>query len=535
MFLKTEIKEICLDNNIPQISEELRMMRFLVDIFLSKKKLTPPLLKEDVLSLSFDFIKKHPEYQKYQKLLAVIINNYAWKPIVAGIPYNRRILLLPQCMRHVSDCPAKTDELGLMCEECGLCSIAEISEQAEKFGYHVIVSEGTTAVKLLLSSGKVECVIGIGCLDSFERSFPLTIKEAVPSLAIPLFNSDCKNSRVDLEWLKEILPIKNDYQWNGWINLDNTRNEIQSWFKRENLESLFGNTVQSKNIANNWLETGGKRWRPMIMVSLCKTLCNEKQITSDILRKLAVSVECFHKASLVHDDIADNDPERYGKPTLHVEYDMPVALNTGDLLTGYGYQMIAESGASAEQMAKLLSIAAMGHRDLCLGQGEELLLRNKSSVLSVEKVLEIFSNKTSPAFEVALKFGAVVGNADDKIMYILGQYSKVLGIAYQIKDDLEDFTEEGNSDGFNAFHPSLITAILNEKVPEKTLDFMNRIHGGDKNSGNEFRQWANDQNAIDEAQKMLEHYKQQALEVLVGLENVNVKVLLYRLANRILG
>ncbi len=535
MFLNTEIKDLKIENNVPQKSEELRMMRFLIDIFLSKKNITPPLLKEDVLSLSAEFIKEHHDYEKYQKLLAVIINNYAWKPVVSGIPYNRRILLLPQCMKNMTDCPAETDELGLICEECGLCSIGEIKNQAEKLGYHVIVSEGTTAVKLLLSSGQVECVIGVGCLESFERSFPLTVKEAVPSLAIPLFNYDCKNSVVDLEWLKEILPVKNDFQWNGWVNLDNTRSKIQSWFKLTSLEELFGNSVESVNIANNWLTKGGKRWRPLIMVSLCQALCSDKQLNSDTIRKLAVSVECFHKASLVHDDIADNDSVRYGKPTLHEEYDIPVALNTGDLLTGYGYQMIAGSGAGDEKITKLLSIATKGHSDLCLGQGEELLWRNKSSVLSTEKVLKIFSDKTSPAFEVALKFGAVIGGAGQQLMDILGDYSKTLGIAYQIKDDLEDFSDEKNSSDLNAYHPSLITAILNEKMPAKTNEYMIAIQKGEKNSVAEFISWAKEQRAIDEAGAMLEYYKQQTLEVLVGLENVNVKVLLYRLANRILS
>jgi len=535
MMLKGDIKEVQIENNIPQRSDELRGMRYLVDVFLSKKKLTPPLMQEEVLMLSSEFIQKNTEFKDFQKLLAVMINNYVWKPVVSGIPFNRRILLLPQCMRHATKCPAKIDELGLLCEECGSCSIQNISEQAENLGYHVIVSEGTTTVKSLLSSGTVECVIGVGCLDSFERSFPLTVKEAVPSLAIPLFNSDCKNSRVDIEWLKEVLPIKNDYQWNGWVNLDKTRNEVKSWFTADQLENLFGNKDQSVQIANQWLETGGKRWRPLIMVSLCQALGNDKHIDSDIIRKLAVSVECFHKASLVHDDIADNDPERYGKPTLHEIYDMPIALNTGDLLTGYGYQMIAESGATVEQIAKLLSIASTGHRDLCLGQGEELIWRNSSSVLSIQKILKIFSDKTSPAFEVALKFGAVVGGADQEIMDALGGYSKALGIAYQIKDDLEDFTIESNSNDFHAFRPSLITAILGEESPEETQAYMDKIQLGDTEATIEFHKWAHEQKAVSEAQYMLDEYKLEALEVLNGISNVNLKVLLYRLANRILG
>ena len=58
------------------------------------------------------------------------------------------------------------------------------------------------------------------------------------------------------------------------------------------------------------------------------------------VRKLAVAVECFHKASLIHDDIEDNDAIRYGEKTLHEEHGLAVALNVGDLLIGEGYRLI---------------------------------------------------------------------------------------------------------------------------------------------------------------------------------------------------
>src|SRR3978361_1545504 len=90
------------------------------------------------------------------------------------------------------------------------------------------------------------------------------------------------------------------------------------------------------------------------------------------LRRIAVAVECFHKASLIHDDIEDNDDLRYGEQTVHAQHGIPVALNVGDLLLGEGYRLIAESDAPAEARAEMLRVAAMGHRNLSLGQGAEL-------------------------------------------------------------------------------------------------------------------------------------------------------------------
>ena len=91
-----------------------------------------------------------------------------------------------------------------------------------------------------------------------------------------------------------------------------------------------------------------------------------------VFRKVALAVECFHKASLIHDDIEDDDAERYGQQTIHAEHGIPVALNVGDLLVGEGYRLLAESAAPPHVIAQMIRIASAGHRSLCLGQGAEL-------------------------------------------------------------------------------------------------------------------------------------------------------------------
>ena len=102
----------------------------------------------------------------------------------------------------------------------------------------------------------------------------------------------------------------------------------------------------------------------------------------DDIKKIAVAIECFHKASLIHDDIEDNDATRYGEKTLHAEYGVPVALNVGDLLIGEGYRMIASSKESPEQKSQMLLVAAQGQRQLCRGQGEELCWARDPAPLS---------------------------------------------------------------------------------------------------------------------------------------------------------
>ncbi|WP_372751375.1 polyprenyl synthetase family protein [Labilibaculum sp.] len=518
-------------NSLPQHPKKLKQIRDLIRDYAAECELVPPLQEEDVIFHSGELIQKHPELFLYQKLLAVMINNYAWSTIVAGIPFNRRILLLPKCISHSSQCPAKYDELGLLCEQCGRCDLAEIIAQADEFGYHTIVSEGTTSASILLSSGQVECVIGVGCLHSFERTFPLAVKEAVPSIAIPLYNNDCKDSKVDRIWLDEVLAIRNESNWKGWINLESLKQVVKDWFTIDKLSVLFGKDDPTINIAINWMEKDGKRWRPMIMVAVYDALTGNGGVYDETIQKLAVSIECFHKASLVHDDIADEDDERYRKPTLHKEYDIPVALNVGDLLVGFGYQMVAESGA--KNIRKLLSVASNAHRDLSLGQGEELLWRRNEKLLTEEEIIRIFSNKTSPAFEVALQFGAILAVADEQVQKIISEYSNALGIAYQIKDDLDDFKQESIASGFNTIQPSLVSTLLNKSHPEKMQEWYLRNQKKDSSLEVEFLQWEETQKAMKEAEEMLIIYKRNALKALKPLKNTTLKILLTRLLNRI--
>jgi geranylgeranyl pyrophosphate synthase len=529
MIIHEKDKNNSMTNAVPQHPEKLKKIRELIHDYAVDQEMIPPLQEEEVIYHATQLIQKHPELFLYQKLLAVMINNYAWQKIVAGIPYNKRILLLPKCMSHSTACPAKYDELGLLCEQCGRCELAEVIQQADDLGYFTIVSEGTTSASALLSSGTLECVIGVGCLHSFERSFPLAVKEAVPSIAIPLYNNDCKDSKIDRIWLSEVLSLRSENSWNGWINLDHLKGSVKDWFQRENLQKHFEpNADESVQIISDWMAVDGKRWRPLIMMAVYQTLQEDQKIESESLERLAISIECFHKASLIHDDIADEDQYRYGKETLHTQYNVPVAINLGDLLLGYGYQLIAD--AHVKSTRKLLRIAAQGHRDLSLGQGEELLWRKQQKILSEEEIYKIFSLKTSPAFDVALQFGAVLAGADQNLLKVLSQYSKALGIAYQIKDDLEDFRGEELVSGFNTLQPSLIAAILNRKYPEKMKNW--------KNSAGEFNQeimkWKETKEAIQEAEKQLQHYKKQALFALQGVKQAALKILLIRLLGKII-
>jgi geranylgeranyl pyrophosphate synthase len=259
---------------------------------------------------------------------------------------------------------------------------------------------------------------------------------------------------------------------------------------------------------------------------------------ADAIRNVALAVECFHKASLAHDDIEDNDGERYGKDTLHREYGMPLALNTGDLLVGEGYRLIACSGASAGDITRMLRVASEGHCKMCHGQGEELAWTREPGMLTVEQVLRIFRMKTSPAFEVALRLGAICAGADDTLHTALTAFSESLGIAYQIDDDLKDFYNDDNRDDIKAARPSLLLALVCEDAPATLKQKLENAwaNGTDPAEyADEIRQVADMLGIGERARELREKYRCRTLNALKDVRNINLKILLYRLTAKILG
>src|SRR5215510_13019499 len=172
----------------------------------------------------------------------------------------------------------------------------------------------------------------------------------------------------------------------------------------------------TEDIAYDWLVKGGKRFRPFITLAAYDALREDQSIATgddqtvtlpDAVRRVAVAMEAFHKASLVHDDIEDNDEYRYGHQTLHRKHGVSTAINVGDYLLGLGYRMIANESTHlpSEAVAAILKRLSEAHVKLSEGQGAELLWRDeaqKEITLQPIDALKIYALKTAPAFEAAL-------------------------------------------------------------------------------------------------------------------------------------
>ncbi len=278
----------------------------------------------------------------YRDYVGVLLNNEVWREHLATVPFDRRLLLLPKCLRVEDKCPAPFDEFGLLCKQCGLCTIQDLQEEAERLGYAVLVAEGSALVMALIQSGKIDAIVGVSCLSVLERAFPYMEAAAIPGVAIPLLQDDCKDTTVDIDWVWNVIHLTSDDRTRR-LDLDALRTEVETWFAPAALDALLGPAEgDADRVAREWLAADGKRWRPFLTACAYKALQDDPaEPLPESLRKAAVAVECFHKASLVHDDIEDADERRYGRDTLHVEHGIPVALNVGDLLVGEGYRLLA--------------------------------------------------------------------------------------------------------------------------------------------------------------------------------------------------
>ncbi|MAS92560.1 MAG: polyprenyl synthetase [Verrucomicrobiales bacterium] len=525
--------------NIPQTKIERDHFLQAIRNYVETENPVPPMPIEelDVHARKILATLNYEGDDTYLHYTAVCLNNEMWRETLAEIPYERRLLLMPKCLRVEDKCPAPFDEFGLLCKQCGLCSIQDFQNEAERLGYAVLVAEGSAIVMSLIQTGQIEAIVGISCLPVLERTFPYVEAAAIPSIAVPLLQDDCINTTVDIDWVWEYIHLTSDDQTRR-LDLNSLHREVKEWFTPEAIESVMGPAEGAQEeIAREWLARDGKRWRPFLTVAAFEALREDRgePIPEDI-KKIALATELFHKASLIHDDIEDEDHGRYDQPTLHAEHGIPVALNAGDLLIGEGYRLIGECEASDAQKAEMLLVASRGQRELCRGQGAELIWAKNPSPLKSKQVLEIFRQKTAPAFEVALKLGASYAGKLDEVGDVLAAYSENLGIAYQIRDDMDDLGEDAGDNELEQMRPSVLLAVARERArgdDKALLESLWNHEDLEDIAIHKIRKLAHEVEADEKCMLLLETYKEAAVRSLAELENPNLKGLLRRVMGKI--
>src|SRR4051812_9242141 len=258
--------------NVPQTPVQRAHILQAIRNYVAEFNPVPP-MPMDELKVHADrlveMLKCEPIYRDY---IGVLLNNEMWRETLAAVPFERRLLLMPKCLRVESKCPAPFDEFGLLCKQCGLCSIQDLQVEAERLGYAVLVAEGSAIVMSLIQTGKIEAIVGVSCLSVLERAFPYMEAAAIPGVAIPLLQDDCIDTTVDLDWIWDYIHLTSDDRTRR-LDLGGLREEVDFWFTGLSLDLVMGNGEgETERIAREWLGRAGKRWRPFLTVSAFQAL-----------------------------------------------------------------------------------------------------------------------------------------------------------------------------------------------------------------------------------------------------------------------
>ncbi|MHB8966933.1 MAG: polyprenyl synthetase family protein [Thermoleophilia bacterium] len=185
------------------------------------------------------------------------------------------------------------------------------------------------------------------------------------------------------------------------------------------------------------LAAGGKRLRPLLVLLSSPGGAQPDEVLYDA----AVAVELVHMATLVHDDVLDNAELRRGQPTLVARYGAAVSTCAGDYLFSSAFGVL--SRAASRSANEELSRAILG-----LSRGELLQMRQAYDYgITREEYFERCRLKTSGLFSAACRLGAGLSGAGDKVVGAVGEYGDCLGTAFQITDDILDFSGDASRFG----------------------------------------------------------------------------------------
>ncbi len=188
---------------------------------------------------------------------------------------------------------------------------------------------------------------------------------------------------------------------------------------------------------------GGKRLRPLLTLETAKILGEDIQT----VLPLACCIEMIHTYSLIHDDLPcmDNDDFRRGKPTNHKAFPEAIALLAGDGLLSYAPLVFIKNTPDCIPKERIIRVLeemfeAIGPSGMIGGQVMDIMSENKTIDENTFKY--IHTHKTGKMFELSLRGGAILCNADEKMLDILTNYAKTIGYAFQIADDILDITAD---------------------------------------------------------------------------------------------
>ena len=186
-----------------------------------------------------------------------------------------------------------------------------------------------------------------------------------------------------------------------------------------------------------FLDRGGKRWRPILML-----LCAEAVGDNQNAEVLIPVVELIHNGTLMVDDIEDDSDVRRGAPAIHRQYGEDVAINTGNLMYYLPYLALKHADLSDGMRLQLHEIISDEMIKIHFGQGMDIYWHNGGKPITEALYLQMCAFKTGTLARMSAKLGVVAAGGTEQQMHALGRFAESLGIAFQIQDDILNITNQ---------------------------------------------------------------------------------------------
>lgn len=314
--------------------------------------------------------------------------------------------------------------------------------------------------------------------------------------------------------------------------------EIQAFLKPhlQEVESLMNVTLKSDvdllDLTNSKLmEHPGKRLRPslaLLVAGACGTVC-------DSTYRYAAAAELLHNATLLHDDVVDGATQRRGVPTVAAMLNSPAAVLIGDYWLVKCLTLVLNAKREPERVLRIFS-STLGH----LTKGELLQMDRASSAGTDESdYFQIIYGKTASLFEAAAMSAAISVEASEETIAAVADYARSLGMAFQIKDDIFDYTSPsdaiGKPVGIDLLEQKItlpLLCALDSVSAEESLSVRKKVKGIADNPAlaDEVHAFVMEHQGVEKAIVKMYDYVQEAISSLKNLPESKEKSYLVQLA-----
>ncbi len=255
------------------------------------------------------------------------------------------------------------------------------------------------------------------------------------------------------------------------MNIEETLHQKKLLIEQKLENILSGKDTFIHKAMRNSVLSGGKRFRPLLVLSSGKCLhSNEEELLS-----FACAIELIHNYSLIHDDLPamDDDDFRRGIPTCHKTYGEAIAILAGDALLTLAFKELINAPVRKNYHQRknqvINQIATLAGVEGMVG-GQYMDITYSPKDYTDKEFHDLIMKKTGGLIMASVKTGALLGSASDSQMEAMEEYGKNIGLAFQIRDDILDFFEETKEDKQN--EPNYVSFFGLKKAEERLVKYI---------------------------------------------------------------